>query len=165
MKNILEKIQNKIGIQSTRTKNITKHVLWSFIYKGGHIIATFMLVPLTIKFLDTENYGIWLTLSSFIAWFSFFDIGLGHGLRNKFAEAKAKGDSRLAKGYVSTAYYTLGTLSLVFLCLSLIISYYIDWTKIFNTSVALHQPLQVLMPIVFGCFSLLMIFKFHTRKD
>jgi len=98
------------GIESSRSKNITKHVLLSVIYKGGHIISTFLLVPLTIEFLDTENYGVWLTLSSFIAWFSFFDIGLGNGLRNKFAEAKTRNDLELARGYVSTAYFTIGSI-------------------------------------------------------
>jgi O-antigen/teichoic acid export membrane protein len=82
------------------------------VYKGGSILASFLLVPLTINYLDTENYGIWLTLSSFIAWFSFFDIGLGNGLRNKFAEAKAKGDMTLARGYVSSAYFTIGVVSI-----------------------------------------------------
>jgi hypothetical protein len=36
-----------------------------------------MLIP--------TRYEIWLTLSSIVGWFSFFDVGLGHGLRNKFA--------------------------------------------------------------------------------
>lgn len=162
MKNILNRIQANLGIRSTRTKNITKHVFWSLLFKGGHIIATFMLVPLTIKFLDTENYGIWLTLSSFVAWFTFFDIGLGNGLRNKFAEAKAKGDLSLAKGYVSTAYYTIGCICLGFLTLALLISYNINWANIFNTSLVLEEQLQLLMPIVLGCFSLELVLTLIT---
>ena len=162
MKNLINQIQSTLGIQSNRTKNITKHVFWSFIYKGGHIIANFLLVPLTIDFLDTENYGIWLTLSSFIAWFSFFDIGLGNGLRNKFAEAKAKGDLELAKGFVSTAYYTIGIICILFLGLTILISFVVDWSKIFNTSAALNSQLQILMPIVFACFSFQLILNLIT---
>ncbi|MBU2947838.1 lipopolysaccharide biosynthesis protein [Zobellia uliginosa] len=162
MKSFISKILSKVGVQSDRTKNITKHVLWSAIYKGGSIIATFLLVPLTINFLDTENYGVWLTLSSFIGWFAFFDIGLGNGLRNKFAEAKAKGDLDLAKGYVSTAYYTIGAICAVFFILSLLVSYFVDWASVFNTSQELQQQLRILMPVVFGCFSLQLIFKLIT---
>jgi O-antigen/teichoic acid export membrane protein len=162
LRELINKIQANLGIHSNRSKNITKHVFWSFIYKGGSIIANFLLVPLTIKFLDTENYGIWLTLSSFIAWFTFFDIGLGHGLRNKFAEAKTNGDNELAKGYVSTAYFTIGAICLVFLVVSLVASYNIDWTKIFNTSNALKDQLELLMPVVFGCFGLRLIFTLIT---
>jgi len=128
--------------------------LLSFLYRGGSIFATFLLVPLTIRFLDTENYGVWLTISSFIAWFSFFDVGLGNGLRNKFAEAKAKGDLESAKGFVSTAYYSLGLICLGLFCITVLGSFFIDWTTIFNASASLKGQLQILMPIVFGCLSL-----------
>ncbi|MCB0464334.1 MAG: lipopolysaccharide biosynthesis protein [Aequorivita sp.] len=154
MKELINKIQSKLGIHSDRTKNISKHVLLSLLYRGGSIFATFLLVPLTIRFLDTENYGVWLTISSFIAWFSFFDVGLGNGLRNKFAEAKAKGDFELAKGFVSTAYFSLGLICLGLLCVTVLGSFFIDWAAIFNASASLKGQLQILMPIVFGCLSL-----------
>jgi O-antigen/teichoic acid export membrane protein len=89
LKMILNKFYQTFGIKSGRDKNIVKNIGWSSFYKIGSIISNFMLVPLTINYLDTENYGIWLTLTSFISWFSFFDIGLVNGLRNKFAEASA----------------------------------------------------------------------------
>ena len=159
MRELINKIQSKLGIHSARTKNISKHVLLSLLYRGGSIFATFLLVPLSIRFLDTENYGVWLTISSFIAWFSFFDVGLGNGLRNKFAEAKAKGDLELAKGFVSTAYYSLGLICLGLFCVTVLGSFFIDWTTIFNASPSLKGQLQILMPIVFGCLSLQLIAK------
>lgn len=162
MKKLKENIYNKVGIKSNRTKNITKHVLLSFIYKGGSIVASFLLVPLTINFLDTENYGIWLTLSSFIAWFSFFDVGLGNGLRNKFAEAKAKGDLTLAKAYVSSAYFTIGAVCLGLFVLFFGVNFFIDWTNVFNTTKGLQHDLSILMPIVFGFFCLQLVVKLIT---
>lgn len=125
-------------------------------------MANFLLVPLTIKFLDTENYGIWLTLSSFIAWFSFFDIGLGNGLRNKFAEAKAKGDMRLAQAYVSSAYFTIGAVSLGLMIVFLGLNFIIDWTKVFNANESLQKDLGLLMPIVFSFFCLQLVTKLIT---
>ncbi|SEA26071.1 Membrane protein involved in the export of O-antigen and teichoic acid [Flavobacterium gillisiae] len=162
MKNKIHKLYGKVGIKSDRTKNITKHILLSALYKGGSILCSFLLVPLTISYLDTENYGIWLTLSSFIAWFSFFDVGLGNGLRNKFAEAKAKGDLTLAQGYVSTAYFTIGLVSVGLIFIFLISNFYIDWTKVFNASEKLQTQLSVLMPIVFAFFCLQLVIKLIT---
>lgn len=162
MKKFIQKILTKFGVESDRTKNISKHVLLSAFYKGGHIISSFLLVPLTIDFLDTENYGVWLTLSSFIAWFSFFDIGLGNGLRNKFAAAKATNNLKFAKGYVSTAYYSIGSICIVFFLLSITVGFWVDWTKIFNTSLIMKEQLQLLMPVVFGCFSLQLVLKLIT---
>lgn len=162
MKAEILKVYDKFGIKSDRTKNITKHVVFSAIYKGGSILTGFLLIPITISYLNTEKYGIWLTLSSFIAWFSFFDIGLGNGLRNKFAEAKAKGDLTLARGYVSTAYFTIGAVTLSLFLIFLAVNFFIDWTKVCNTTIDLKGELSVLMPIVFGFFCLQLVVKLIT---
>lgn len=162
MKRQIVKFLERLGIKSARTKNISKHVLLSFFYKGGSILSSFLLVPLTINYLDTENYGIWLTLSSFIAWFSFFDIGLGNGLRNKFTEARANGDNYLAQAYVSSAYYTIGCVCLGLFIIFYGISSFIDWSHVFNTSKSLSNDLSNLMPIVFGFFCLQLISKLIT---
>nr|WP_315184823.1 lipopolysaccharide biosynthesis protein [uncultured Flavobacterium sp.] len=162
MKQKIEKLYNKAGIKSDRTKNITKHVVVSFLYKGGSILSSFLLVPLTINFLDTENYGIWLTLSSFIGWFSFFDIGLGNGLRNKFAEAKAKGDLTLAKAYVSSAYFTIGSVCLLLIIVFFGLNFFIDWTRVFNANATMQKELGILMPVVFSFFCLQLVVKLIT---
>jgi O-antigen/teichoic acid export membrane protein len=121
-----------------------------------------MVVPLTIDYLNNENYGIWLTLSSFISWFSFFDIGLGNGLRNKFAEAKALGNYESAKAYVSTAYYTIAGISFVLIICFVSVNFFVDWSVVFNTSNGLEGELAVLMPIVFGFFGLQLVAKLIT---
>nr|WP_280867193.1 lipopolysaccharide biosynthesis protein [Lunatimonas salinarum] len=153
---------HKLGVQSIRTKNIVKHIGWSFIYKGGTILFNFLTVPLTINFLDNENYGIWLILSSFMSWFSFFDIGLGNGLRNKFAEAKSLGYDDRAQSLVSSAYFTIATISLVLFFLFYVINYFVDWTEVFNTSPQLLGQLQILMPILFGFFGIQLVAKLIT---
>lgn len=159
---LLNKAFNKLGIASSRTKNIARHIGWSLVFKGGSILANFMMVPLAINYLSTEKYGIWLTLTSFIGWFSIFDIGLGNGLRNKFAEAKAVNDFEKAKGMVSTAYFTIGVMSMALFLLFFLANFFIDWTKVFNTSESLRQELGMLMPLVFGFFALQLIAKLIT---
>lgn len=162
MKEIVFKIYNRVGIKSDRTRNIVKHIGWSFLFKGGGVIVNFMLVPLIINYLDTENYGVWLTLSSFISWFSFFDIGLGNGLRNKFAEAKAQGNYENAQAFVSTAYFTIGSVSIFLIFVFLGINQFIDWAQLFNTNVDLQRELSLLLPIVFTFFALQLVMKLIT---
>ena len=142
-----------------RTKKINKHILLSFFYNGGSILASFLLVPLSINFLDVENYGIWLAITSFLSWFSFFDIGLGNGLRNKYTEAIAKNDFTSAKGYVSTAYFSIGLMSSIVFLFFLILNYFIDWTLIFNTENDLMSDLKLLLPIIFGFFFIQLVAK------
>ena len=152
----------KLGIKSSRTKNITKHVFFSFLFKAGSILANFLLIPLTIDFLDTENYGIWLTISSFVSWFSFFDIGLGNGLRNKFTETTSKSDYSAARSYVSTTYFTIFFFSIFLFTFFIVANYFINWSKVFNVSVNFNHDLTILMPIVFGLFCMQLVLKLIT---
>ena len=159
---MISKVFDKFGIKSERTKNISKHVSLSFLFKGGSIVASFLLIPLTLGYLDQENYGIWLTISSFIAWFSFFDIGIGNGLRNKFVEAKESGQQELAKSYVSTAYFSLTFISIILILIFFVSNIFIDWTKVFNTSADLQRVLTILMPIVFCTFFIRLVLRLIT---
>jgi len=70
---------------------------------------------------------------SLVGLFSFFDIGLGNGLRNSFAEAVAKGEHLLAKTFVSTTYTIfIGIISLLFLLFLIINSYPLKTPKRFE---------------------------------
>jgi O-antigen/teichoic acid export membrane protein len=120
-----------------------------------------MLVPLTINYIDPTRYGIWITLSSVIAWFGFFDIGLGNGLRNRFAEALANGQHELAKVYVSTTYAILFILTGSALFLFYLINPFIDWNAILNAeqNIIARNELSILALVVFTFFSLQFVFK------
>jgi len=58
-----------------------KNIAYSFIIRGISIAISLALIPLTINYVNPIQYGIWLTLSSILGWFSFFDIGFGNGFR------------------------------------------------------------------------------------
>ncbi len=157
MNNILTKIYKLFGVKTYRTKNIVIHVASSFIFKAGSIFANFMVVPLSIDYLDNENFGVWLTITSFISWFSFFDIGLGNGLRNKFAESITEKDFESAKGYVSTAYFSVLCISLILIILFFIVNNFMPWDKFFNTSSSLRNDLSILLLCVFSFFSIQLV--------
>lgn len=142
-----------------RTVKAKKHILYSLFLKGISIAVGLAFVPLILNYLDAERYGIWLTLSSIMAWFSFFDIGLGNGLRNRFAEAIAKEDHELARTYVSTTYAILGIIFSVAVVLFLVVNPFLNWQKILNTTVVGTQELRVVALIVFVFFVLRFFFK------
>ncbi|RKN79760.1 lipopolysaccharide biosynthesis protein [Ulvibacterium marinum] len=162
MKKTFDWIHGFLGIKSNRTKNITKHISWSVLYKIGSVISNFLLVPLTINHLSLNSYGIWLTISSFIAWFSFLDIGLENGLRNKFAEAQVEGNVQKARALVSSGYFTIGTISLVLVTCFFFISQYIDWYEVFNTSPMEEEGLELLIPLLITLFGLQLVAKLIT---
>ena len=64
--------------------------------------VSFMLVPLTIGYVSSELYGVWLTMSSILAWLGFLDVGFSQGLKNKLAEAVEQNNSKRGHELVST---------------------------------------------------------------
>lgn len=144
-----------------RTKLAQRNISASFLIKGANIAIGLVLVPLTIDYLNPTKYGIWITLSSIIGWFGFFDIGLGHGLRNKFAEALAKGEHELARIYVSTTYAILSIIIGSILILFFLINPFIDWNTILNVdkAILIGDELSVIALVVFTFFCLRFIFK------
>lgn len=100
-------LKKKLLSGSERTVLIKKNILASSMLRVISIVISLMVVPVTINYVNSEQYGIWLTLSSIIAWLSYFDFGFAHGFRNRFAEAVAKGEHVLARKYVSTTYAVL----------------------------------------------------------
>ena len=139
-----------------RTVRARKNILGSFALKGISILTSLLLVPLTIDYLNPTKYGIWLTLSSVIGWFIFFDIGLGNGLRNKFAAAKAEGKHQLAKVFVSTTYAIISIIAVAMLVVFFIVNRFLDWGIILNTSNDIHE-IEQLVFIVFTVFCLSLI--------
>ena len=61
---MINRIKSYFEKGDERTKNIKVNVLQSFIYKGLSIVLSLLIVPFTIGFVNAEQYGIWLTISS-----------------------------------------------------------------------------------------------------
>ncbi len=148
-----------------RSVKAKKNILFSFLIKGLSIAISLILVPLTINYVNTTRYGIWLTLSSIIGWFVFFDIGLTQGLRNKFAEAKANGNHSLAQIYVSTTYALLAIIFFGVWLLFMGVNFFLDWSKILNVSGSMEREVTILAIIVFSYFCLNFVFNIITTVN
>lgn len=142
----------------SRSLVVKKNIFYSLIIKGGSILISLVLLPLTIKFVNDTQYGLWLTLSSIIGWFNFFDIGLGNGLKTKLTEAISKEDYRQGKIYVSTTYAMLGILSISLLVLFGLAQLFVDWSKILNAPPAYAHELSSVAWIIFLSFIFQFVF-------
>jgi O-antigen/teichoic acid export membrane protein len=121
-----------------RTILTKKNIAASFGIKGITILISLVLIPLTINYVNSERNGIWLTLYSMTVWLGLFDIGFGNGMKNKLTEAKAKGETALAKQYVSSTYAILSLIFLVLFIVFCLINPYLDWIKILGSNPSLY---------------------------
>ena len=155
-------ITSKLNKGHQRSVKAKKNILASFLIRGCSIAISLILVPLTIHYVNTTQYGIWLTLSSIIGWFGFFDIGFGNGLRNKFAEAIAKGEHELARIYLSTTYAILSMIIAGILILFFCINPFLNWASILNSPPGMASELSTLALLVFSFFCLQFVLQLIT---
>lgn len=153
---------NRINSGHKRTDKAIKNILISFLTKGISIFIGFIQMPIVLGYLGSTTYGIWLILGSIISWLGFFDIGLGNGMRNKFAEALAKNDKESAKIYVSTTYAILSIIMLSVCIIFFIINPLLDWYKILNAPANINENIVLVVYIVFISFVLRFVLKLIT---
>jgi len=145
---------------NARSALLKKNIILNTLIKIVSIIISFLLVPLCIKFVGEEDYGVWLTLSSVIIFMAFLDIGFSNGLRNKYAEAKALNDKKLIREYVSTAFFSLSFIFILVWILIIFANSFIDWTILFDQSLSdKPQSFSALFLLIISYFCLLSIFK------
>lgn len=153
---MINRIKNKLFVGNERSVLVKKNIIASSLLKVISILISLLIVPATINYVNPERYGIWLTLSSIIAWLSYFDFGFAHGFRNKFAEAIANGEHELARKYVSTAYAVLALLFTTLMIATSIANNYINWSEILNVDQALNIELRAVFQIliIFFCINI-----------
>lgn len=140
------------ALSDRRTAKINKNIVGLFGLKGLNILIGFIQVPLVLNYLDVTQFGIWITLTVILGWFSLFNVGIGNGLRNRLTEAVANNDLSKARIYVSTTYAAVALIFTIVLLLFLIANFFLDWTLILNTPPGLANELQLLAAIVFIFF-------------
>ena len=150
---IKEKITNYLNKGHERTALTKKNIFASFGIKGITILISFILIPLTINYVNSERNGIWLTLYSMAFWLNLFDIGLGNGMKNRVAEAKAQNNDSLVRKYISSTYAIFGLICMGVAILFCVVNPYLDWIKILKTVPAVYsEEVSMLIWIIFISF-------------
>lgn len=96
-------------------KLIITHTFWSALAHGLVIGINLLVLPLFIKNLGAELYGIWVLSGVLLGYLNIFDFGFTQGLQKYVAEARVKGDPKELSEVVVSG---LGLLLLIGLLLS-----------------------------------------------
>lgn len=136
-----------------RTRHLNRNIVYSFLFKGMGVLLSILFVPLTLGYLKSYEYGIWITIMTFVTWINYFDIGLNNGLRNKLGFSIAHNDIIKSREYISTTYGLLSIISFVLIIIFFIISSFVDWNKFLNVDNGIKN-LKEVIDITFFCISL-----------
>jgi len=144
----------------------------SYIARGLSILMSFVSVPLTVDYLGTERYGVWLTISSLLLWLALTDFGVaGNALVNVLSEAVGNDDREAARHYTASAFWTLVAIALVLGVVFAGTFQLIPWRAVFRVSDATStHELKVTCALVLGLLVInlplgLLRSLFHAHQD
>jgi len=153
-------IPSFFSAEDKRSQKVKKNIIASTIIKVVDGVTNLLIVPVTLGYLSSYEYGVWLVLSSILSWINTFDIGLGNGLRNKLTESLAKGDQEASRKYVTTTMFVLIVIVVVLICVFSPLIMWMNWYSALNVEESIVPNLRSIVYTAFVLFCFNFAFKF-----
>ena len=99
---------------------------------GIGLLTTLISVPLTLTYLGTERFGLWMTISSVMLLLGFTDLGIGNGLMSALARARARGDEAAQARYVTSGLVALTILAAAAGLTLAVVYPLVPWRQFYN---------------------------------
>jgi O-antigen/teichoic acid export membrane protein len=86
------------------------------------VLSTLIVMPVLIRELGNHLYGLWVLIGSIVAYYEFFDLGLGTTTQRYLAKAFQGDSAHAANSIYSTALFIFSILGLFFAFLSVFVA-------------------------------------------
>jgi O-antigen/teichoic acid export membrane protein len=156
VQNILDRIRNLKGLlklrpfdtssaqgrSQERYRRAALTTITSVMGRAVTVITSLLTVRLTLRYLGTERYGLWMSVTSVVAFLLFTDLGIGNGLLNAITEARGQDDIKAVHRYVSSAFFVLLGIATLAMGIFACIYPFIPWPRVFNVAsspIASHE--------------------------
>jgi O-antigen/teichoic acid export membrane protein len=105
----------------------------------------FVTIPVLVRTLGSEQYGVFAIITSFQSFTTVLDFGISSGLLNAIAEAEGKEESKTSHAEaVSTSFFLLTGVALLAIIMVIAASFWIDASSLLNIQVpADRQPVRL----------------------
>ena len=104
--------------------------------KGVALLANFVSIPIAIRYLGAESFGVWMTISSGLSMLLLLDLGVANSLTNFISEAYARDDREHASAYATTALAMMVALAAVLGAGAWLAWPMLHWERLFRLSSA-----------------------------
>lgn len=98
-------ISNSEGRAANRRRQVIRAVGSALLGRGGVFVANAISVPILVRYLGAEEYGLWITISMSLGMLISLDVGIANTVTNLISEAYAHDDREAAGRYFSTAFW------------------------------------------------------------
>lgn len=90
-----------------RNRSIRLAVATSFVSKAGTALFQLLSIPVAIRVLGKEEFGLYTTVNFTLATVALLQVGIGPALAHGLSRAKAHGDDAEARKLASTAFFLM----------------------------------------------------------
>ncbi|WMN87512.1 oligosaccharide flippase family protein [Vibrio parahaemolyticus] len=129
---ILRYSKNMDNHTKTRNFRLLLSIATAGLTKVVGIGSTLITMPITLDYLGTEKFGIWMVISGIVAFMSFSDLGIGVGLQNALSKAYGRNDMESPRFYIGNAYILSVSISAMMIALVFLGGDYIPISSLFN---------------------------------
>ncbi|WP_234123163.1 oligosaccharide flippase family protein [Clostridium hydrogenum] len=120
----------------------------NFVFRLINMSITYLTIPLTLKYLNNERYGIWQTILTIISWAALSNFGIGNGLRNKVTKCVTENDNKRLKEYISNAYIYITVISIVIFVVGIFATFFINTNAVFRGNTLSRYEIIISLVIV-----------------
>jgi O-antigen/teichoic acid export membrane protein len=141
---------------SDRARAISLFFATSIAARAVGVVCQLWQVPIALRLLGPEGFGLWMAVVSLSYVVAFADCGMGQGAQNQLAEAFAAGDFKRARELWSCALLFLGGVGLLLGIAAWAIAPRLDFTALFHLTSPAAQaeaPAAVTVALVLFCLN------------
>lgn len=156
----------------SRTRNYLVGLLTGYTVVGLAVVVNLWLTPFTLRFLNREEYALFVFSSDILLWLNLLDFGMTAGLRLQIAQFTGRPDRELMNRLASTTFFSQLVISVFILAAGVALA--VTAPRFFQISPELHtRAVQVLLLLTLGTlvafitrtFSALLIAHQQTHVD
>ncbi|WP_419801112.1 lipopolysaccharide biosynthesis protein [Mucilaginibacter sp.] len=141
---------------------VARSIIGSAIFKLSAAAVSFISVPLLLNALGTNDYAIWVTMTTLVAWLNLFDFGSGYSLKNKVTEALAnKNLSEIQPLIAGTIQFYLIMTVLILFCFLCSLVFVGVFKSHSSLAILIYLPIIFSFPFTLGHFIIQGLKKFN----
>ncbi|MGB8843094.1 MAG: hypothetical protein WCC64_18720 [Aliidongia sp.] len=140
------------GRAQQRDRRIMLSILAGMPFRLLQIGSGVLLVPLAVRYLGAERFGLWAAITAMAPIMALADLGIGNGLINTIAGTMARDDTVAARRASTSSTAAVTVIALTLLVALAACWRGIDWTGLYNvTGTALAAEAAPATLAYFGC--------------
>jgi O-antigen/teichoic acid export membrane protein len=114
-------------IAAARRSSVSRGVAASYVNAAAGVLSTLILVPMYLRYLGSEEYGLWITVSGVVAYLGLVNLGITQTTANRFGEAIAHGEDGKAELVLNAGLWTYAKIVLIALVVSTVAGQMLPW--------------------------------------